>query len=176
MTLDRHNVWFISIQSALAGLLSANACIFFGIEYLHWAVLASVLTLSNYQQVESFFDILLEGVKRLICSFIGVYLAMVGVYFSLSMISEYYFWHVINAITFVILFFASLLNYTYSGFRIALVSTTLVLYLSITKISDGQLPFDYALAMLLGVVIAILVSLVCWPLEQYVIKRLFNYK
>lgn len=176
MTKDKHSVFLISMQSAFAGLLSANACNFFGLEYMHWAVLSSVLTLSNYDTMDHFFDILTEGIKRFICSVIGVYLAMVGVYLCMTLVSEHYFWYVINLICFIILFCASLLNYTYSGFRIALVSTTLVLYLSITKISDVYLAFDYAVAMLLGVGVAIFVSLIFWPIEQYVLKRFYQYK
>ncbi len=158
--------WF-SFQSALAGTLTAFITLHHTKGY--WGVLAALLTLSNHHNHTQFNEVLKDASKRLLGAFVGIYLALVGHFVMSAVVSDAYFWPFF-IVLFVVLFCASLLNYLYDGFRIALVSTILVMFLSISSSESTNLAYQYAIEMLIGVTIAVCITLVLYPLQCFFIQ------
>lgn len=161
-----------AVKIAIAGTITTMIYMSYHLSNGYWAVLACLLTMQGTVKSNNFMQTLKISFDRLLGSIVGVLLGIAGHNIMAAIVSDGYTW-LIYMVIFVMIFAGAYITEFYEGFRLLSVSSTLIILMSITHNSATNIAYIYALEVLLGVSVSIIVTLISWPIDNLINN---NYK
>ena len=167
VTLYRSQSARHAIKTAIAAVLSIIIFQYFKLPHGYWSTLSAIIVMQSNIDTGSLEMTLKVGSERLVGTIIGSVVALL-ILFTFTM-NQWQF----MAVIFVIVLCFTYLTKFYDGFKLAGVTALIVLLLS----DHASFTHGYAVAriteILLGVVIAVLVTVCIWPyrIADYLKKR-----
>jgi uncharacterized membrane protein YgaE (UPF0421/DUF939 family) len=144
---------------AISAISTLLVCEEFQLQTVHWAVITSVVTVQSLSEFTGKDQMLIDAFERAAGSFLGIYFGYVTVVYMQILISDTFRWAYYIMI-FVAVILTGALEYILPGFRLSVISCLLMITLLSQVDSTYALVPEYALSVMIGVVIGIICSFI----------------
>jgi uncharacterized membrane protein YccC len=161
--MDRKKAQLCKI--VLASFLTTLFYVYFHFDRGYWAVVAAIMTMQSNVDTGSFEQTLRAGMDRIFGTAAGAFVGLMVYKFLGKWILASAYW-LLPFVVALMVWICVTLNQRYEGFRLASVTAVLVLMLGLNDASVNGLAWVRAGEILLGVLVAVVVTLVLWPYRE----------
>ncbi|HJN38187.1 MAG TPA: FUSC family protein [Gammaproteobacteria bacterium] len=171
--MNQKNQFLLSIQAGFSAILTYHYCMIEQLMFPNWAIVSALLSFGS-DSSSKLSEVLKCSMHRVVGSLIGAYIGLCGHFIIAALITDA-FTEIVYIILFMIFSIASYLAMMYEGFRLCLVSSTIVLILTMEDHDPFMISLEYIYSILSGVIIASIIKVVCLGINEYYIKKRIDW-
>lgn len=155
----------MATKVAVACFINAFLFVYFDIDRGYWSVLATLMTMLSNLDTGSFEHTLRAGIDRIIGTITGASIGLCMHHLMIHSVLVQSLWF-LPFIIFIVVYFCVRLALRFGMFRLSAMTAILVMMLGLNEPSVQGIAFIRAGQILLGVIIAVIVTLMLWPYRE----------
>jgi hypothetical protein len=171
--MKNKNQCLLSLQAGFSAMLTYYYCMVEQLLFPNWAIVSALLTFGQEYDLKVS-EVIKCSMHRVVGSLLGAYIGICGHFMIAALITDA-FTEVVYLILFLIFSTASYLAMIYEGFRLCLVSSTIVLILTMEDHDPFVISIEYTYSILSGVIIASIVKIISLAIYNYYVKKRIDW-